>query len=509
MVALSMAELASSYPTAGGLYYWASKLGGAGWGWYTGWFNLIGQVAVTAGIDYGLATFVNILLNTWFGTPIAYGKTLIIYGIALLLHASMNIFGVRLVALLNDVSVWWHIGGVLIIVGFLFFAPTHHSLGQAFHSGFTTSGFPYWYGFLLGLLLAQYTFTGYDASAHMTEETIGAATRAPWGVVMSVVVSAVAGYILLMGLLIAMPTLLPHAATAACTGAGIHGTADCAAYTTAVTNGGNPVGYILNTALGTRIGTALLTVAVVAQFFCGMSSITANSRMIYAFSRDGAVPFSGVWHRLHQRYRTPANAIWLGATLSFLLAVPSLWNYTAYVAITSIAVIGLYISYVLPVYLRRRAGSSPSSAACGTWGDGARSINWIAIVWVDLHFDPVHAANGYARLSLVDAQLHRHRARHGGRRPDNLVVRQRAPLVQRPHGTGKRAGSGPHRGRDSARDSGHADRRTARLAQLNRLDRPLSLSRRPVAISIRLACYPMGDTRSNGGVGHGQTRRRD
>ena len=381
LVALSMAELASSYPTAGGLYYWASKLGGAAWGWYTGWFNLIGQVAVTAGIDYGLATFVNILLNTWFGTAITYGNTLIIYGIALLLHALMNILGVRLVALLNDVSVWWHIGGVLVIVGFLFFAPTHHSFGQAFHTGFTTSGFPYWYGFLLGLLLAQYTFTGYDASAHMTEETIGAERRAPWGVVMSVVVSAIAGYVLLMGLLIAMPTALPHAATVACTKAGVGGTADCATYTAAVTNGANPVGYILHTALGTRVGTALLTIAVVAQFFCGMSSITANSRMIYAFSRDGAIPFSNLWHRLSKRYRTPANAIGLGATLSFLLAVPSLWNYTAYVAITSIAVIGLYISYILPVYLRRRAGDSFQR---GVWHLGRWSpiINWIAIAWV-------------------------------------------------------------------------------------------------------------------------------
>jgi amino acid transporter len=383
MVALSMAELASAYPTAGGLYYWASKLGGAGWGWYTGWFNLIGQVAVTAGIDYGLATFVNILLNTWFGTVITPQNTLIIYFVALVLHATMNVFGVRLVALLNDVSAWWHVIGVLIIVAVLLLVPKQHSLGQAFHTGFTTSGFPYWYAFLLGLLLAQYTFTGYDASAHMTEETIGAEMRAPRGVVMSVVVSAVAGYILLMGLLVAMPTVLGKADLASCKSAGFVNTGDCATYVTAVTNGANPVGYILNTTLGTQLGTLLLTIAVVAQFFCGMSSITANSRMIYAFSRDGAIPLSGLWHRLHRTYRTPANAIMFGAFFSFLLAVPSLWNYTAYVAITSIAVIGLYISYIIPVYLRRRAGTSFQlpSWNLGTWSP---LVNWIAIAWVVL-----------------------------------------------------------------------------------------------------------------------------
>ena len=386
IVALSMAELASAYPTAGGLYYWASKLGGPGWGWFTGWFNLIGQVAITAGIDYGLATFANIWLNSVWNVPYTAGSTLIIYGIVLILHATMNTFGVRLVAALNDVSVWWHIGGVLLIVGCLLFIPAHHSLALAFHGGFTTSGFPFWYGFLLGLLLAQYTFTGYDASAHMTEETVGAETRAPWGVVMSVVISAIAGYILLMGLLVAIPTALHHADLTACKAGGFSGTTNCAIYTAANYNPTgapipNSVGYVLNTALGSGLGRALLLLIIVAQFFCGMSSITANSRMFYAFSRDGAMPFSNVWHRLNKRYRTPSNAIWLGAVLSFLLGVPSLWNYTAYAAITSIAVIGLYIAYVLPVYLRRRAGDS---FVKGVWHLGRWSpvLNWIAILWV-------------------------------------------------------------------------------------------------------------------------------
>src|SRR5260221_1003207 len=129
IVALGMAELASAYPTAGGLYYWSSKLGGPGWGWFTGWFNLIGQVAVTAGIDYGLAVSIDVLLNAWFPSfpatlgsvlgidPATQWATLAIYAVVLILHAILNIFGVRIVALLNDVSVWWHIVGVLLIGG--------------------------------------------------------------------------------------------------------------------------------------------------------------------------------------------------------------------------------------------------------------------------------------------------------------------------------------------------------------------------------------------------------
>jgi amino acid transporter len=387
IVALGMAELASAYPTAGGLYYWASQLGGPAWGWFTGWFNLIGQVAVTAGIDYGLAVSIDVLLHAWFpnfpatlGTvlaidPATQWTTLAIYAVVLILHAGLNIFGVRIVAFLNDVSVWWHIVGVILIGGGVVVAAligqqfndtnftTHvtattlNSAGTLFQANpkFNATGFPTWYAFLLGLLLAQYTYTGYDASAHMTEETVGAAKRAPWGIVMSVVVSAFAGYVVLMGLLSAAPDL-----------------GKAALYI-------NPVLYILESRTGYLIGTLLFAVAVGAQFFCGMSSITTNSRMIYAFSRDGAVPFSNVWHRLDSG-RTPRNAIILAAVGAFILAIPTVFNFAAYVAITSIAVIGLYISYVLPILLRLFAKDFQR----GPWhlGSWSRPIGVIAVLWV-------------------------------------------------------------------------------------------------------------------------------
>src|SRR5882757_9744946 len=128
IIGFCMSELVSAYPTAGGIYWWASKLGGAGWGWFTGWFNLIGQIAITAGIDYGAALFTDALLQllwpgTFKGTP---HEVIYVYAVILALHALMNIFSVKLVALLNDISVWWHCLGVLIIVGFLILKPDHH-----------------------------------------------------------------------------------------------------------------------------------------------------------------------------------------------------------------------------------------------------------------------------------------------------------------------------------------------------------------------------------------------
>src|SRR6266513_6055616 len=220
---------------------------------------------------------------------------------------------------------------------------------------FNATGFPLWYAVLLSLLLAQYTYTGYDASAHMTEETVGAETRAPWGVVMSVVVSAIAGYALLMGLLAAAPDL-------------------AAAYSFV-----NPVLYILESRLSFVLGTLLFAVIFVAQFFCSMSSVTSNSRMIYAFSRDGAVPGHNLWHSLN-RGRTPRNVIILAVVCAFILVIPSLWSVTAYLAATSIAVIGLYIAYAIPIFLRQFS----SDFKTGPWhlGSWSKPIGWIAVIWV-------------------------------------------------------------------------------------------------------------------------------
>jgi amino acid transporter len=112
-----------------------------------------------------------------------------------------------------------------------------------------------------------------------------------------------------------------------------------------------------------------------------MSSVTANSRMIYAFSRDGALPAASFWHRVNKRTRTPTNAIWLAAAFAFVLGLPYLWNPTAYAAVTSIAVIGLYIAYVLPTFLRLRQGTDFQR---GPWhlGRWSMPIGTIAVIWV-------------------------------------------------------------------------------------------------------------------------------
>ncbi|MGH9303794.1 MAG: amino acid permease [Acidimicrobiales bacterium] len=367
IVGLGMAEVCSSYPTAGGLYYWSAKLAknnGPAWSWFTGWFNLLGQVAVTAGIDFGFSLFFSAFMDLVWGISATRGHVVIVYAAVLVAHGILNTFGVRVVAFLSDVSVWWHILGVLVIAGTLTFIPSHHSSASFVFTGFVNqTGFKYgFYALIIGLLMAQYTFTGYDASAHMSEETLNAAVSGPRGIVSSILVSLVAGWILILGVTFAI--------------AGNYQSAIASAT-------GVPPAQIFIDAIGRRGGEFLLLVAFVAQFYCGMASVTANSRMIYAFSRDGAVPGSRYWHRINPRTRTPTNSIWFAVVGAFILGVPYIWSPTAYGAITSIATIGLYIAYVTPTLLRRLAGDR---FVRGPWhlGKWSTVIGWTGVVWVGI-----------------------------------------------------------------------------------------------------------------------------
>jgi amino acid transporter len=368
LVALSMAEIASAYPTAGGLYYWASKLGSPAWGWFTGWFNLVGQIAVTAAIGYGLAIFGTALLNYWFEYPNTKEYVYLTYAIVLLGALILNLFKVTLTAMLNTISAYWHMIGVGIIVVVLWVVPdSHQSFSFVFTETLNLTGWGgeaapsdfgsivFWYVFLTGLLMAQYTMTGYDASAHVAEETHAASRSAAVGMYMSVVASVFFGFILLVAVTRALPA--------------------------------EPVFdlYIVPTswvaAMGQSWGTFILFICCIAQFFCVTASTTSASRMLFAFSRDRAVPGHQLWRRVG-RNRVPHLAVIAIIVASAALMLPTLYNFfIGYYVGTGIAVIGLYIAFILPVILRFRMGDRFES---GAWSLGKhyKWIDLIAIVWV-------------------------------------------------------------------------------------------------------------------------------
>jgi amino acid transporter len=355
-VVCSMAELASALPTSGAMYHWSCRLGGKGWGWFTAWFNIIGQIAAIAGIDYGCALFVTPLI----GLKTTTQNLLIVYGVILLSHALINHFGIRLVAWLNDFSVTVHIVGVIVIVGaLLIFAPKQPA--SFFFARVTSNeeGWPYWWAFVIGLLQAMWTFTGYDASASVSEETVDPRRRAPWGMVMAVAVSSVVGYLLLIALTLSINNIYVTLNASDASGNSIPA-----------------VISILVVALGERAGSLFSALAAMAMWFCGLSAVTWSSRVIWAFARDEGLPASGLWKRVSHTHSTPVYAIWLCVIAAFLGAVYS----KAYPVVTSISTIGLYISYVIPVFLHLRAGKIER----GPWhlGGYSKAINVVAVLWV-------------------------------------------------------------------------------------------------------------------------------
>ena len=359
-VAASMGELSSAFPTSGGMYHWSSLLGGPGWGWFTAWFNIAGLVATIAAVDYGCAQFVTPLL----GLNATARTLLLVYAVILLSHAMINHYGIRLVAWLNDFSVTVHIVGVIVIVGaLLWFAPKQPL--SFFLQPATTSHSSYWWAFMLGLLQAQWTFTGYDASAHVSEETVDPRRRVPWGIVNSVAVSALVGYLLLFAITLSVRSI-PAALNA-------------------TDAGGNKLPAVIaicQQALGSRAGWALSLLAAMAMWFCRLSCVTSTSRTIYAFARDEGMPLSRLWRRVAQKYLTPAPAIWLSISASFALSVYS----KAYSVMTSISVLGLYVSYILPVYLGWRARRANSWRERGPWhlGGYSSAVNVVAMAWTAL-----------------------------------------------------------------------------------------------------------------------------
>jgi amino acid transporter len=381
LIALAMAEIASAYPTAGGLYYWASKLGGPGWGWATGWFNLIGQVAVTAAIGYGLATFATVLfdywfsytahMDDWFGAS-ANMSIYVLYAAFLLAACLINVLNIRITSGLNMISAWWHMIGVVIIVGVLIIVPDQHqSLSYVFTETVNASGYgngvvgfthpTFWFVFGLGLLLSQYTITGFDASAHTAEETHNASRGAAVGMWTSVVVSVIFGWILLLAVTFSIPSTEG-----------------------ALENIGIVVPWIWAESMSQNWAEALLFICVVAQFFCVTASITSASRMMFAFSRDRAVPGHQIWRRVAKN-RVPVWSVFGIGVFAAVLMIPAIWNYlVGYGVGTAIAVIGLYIAFILPVWLRWRKGDSWDEPRAWSLGKHYKWLDPISIAWVAL-----------------------------------------------------------------------------------------------------------------------------
>ena len=402
LIAASMGEIASAYPTAGGLYYWASRMKNKNWGLWTAWLNLIGQFAIVAGINYAAAGFLNATIidkitggvfNTTEIIPGILNGQLVTMGILMLIQLAMNIAGISLVSLLNQVSVWWHIVIVAAVVILVFIAGKpdqsglhlfaiepldkagswDNNLGFAHLTYGPAVSYPIILAFFFSLLQANWTYTGYDASAHVAEETVGARVSSAWGIFLSVAVSAIVGFVFLLALTTHLPslsTLFPDTLD------------DAATYSQYYFGGGVAVIDILKYNLGS-FGDVLSAGIAIAMAFCGLSSVASAGRMLFAFSRDDGLPGAGWLKKVSHRYRTPANSLIAIVVVSWLFTVAAfiVGTGTAIIIVTAISTIFLYAAYGVVIYLGATTSDWLTERvwSLGRW---SKPVAWIAIAWV-------------------------------------------------------------------------------------------------------------------------------
>jgi hypothetical protein len=331
LVALGMAQVASAFPTAGGLYHWSSILGGKGWGWATAWFNLLGLIFVTAAVNVGAYTlFASVLLPLTGVDPAKLNLWHQFLGVSIitLSQAFLNHRGIRVTTLLTDFSGYL----ILVVSAVLTLAMLGYAPGRDFSRLFQFSNFSGDAGggvwprttsgpcsLLLALLWPVYTVTGYDGSAHTSEETVRAAENVPKGILRSVLVSGIFGWVMVSAIVLALPSVAGGAK-----------------------QGANIFFWLMDQITPGWLKLPLEMGIVVSNYLCGLACVTSTSRMIYAFTLDGGLP--ACFRRVSPAHQVPAGAVWLTAALT----VASTIYAPAYTTLTAACVIFLYLSYVMP-----------------------------------------------------------------------------------------------------------------------------------------------------------------
>nr|WP_316655074.1 amino acid permease [uncultured Gellertiella sp.] len=401
VVAASMGQIASAYPTAGGLYHWSSILGGRGWGWATAWINLFGLLFVVASVNYGVYLLLRDLIlvgmmgmdpNSFTGTHLT-----IAVGVITLIQAVMNYAGIRVTSLLTDFSGYLILAvSVIIILGLFFGSPVPLDFSRlvTFKNYTGDPGAGTWpatqsifYAFVLGLLHVCYTVTGFDASAHTSEETVDAQRAVPKGMLNAVFWSGVFGWLLVAAVLLAMPSVDEGAA-----------------------KGSSVFAYTLDSSHMPQVLKYVISVGIVAaNFLCALAGMTSLSRMIFAFARDGGIPGASGWlKQVNPKYRTPGPAIIVGAILCFILGYVAGNNANAYIILSSGCAVFLYVSYIMPIGAGLLAeGKSWTKKGPFNLGMWSKPIGVVALIGgailAFVGFQPPYQLVGYFLAGLIAA----------------------------------------------------------------------------------------------------------
>jgi amino acid transporter len=373
MFALAMAQIASAFPTAGGLYHWASILGGRFWGWLTAWLNLLGLITVLGAINIGTAYFFAGTFGALFGFTGTDMQVVTFVAAITIVQALFNHLGIKITTMLTDLSGYLIFATTaLLVLACLYFAPaidisrlwtftnfSGEAGGNVFPQTDNTT-----YLFLLCLLLPVYTITGYDASAHTSEETKNAATSVPSGIVSAVIWSSIVGWIMICSITLAIPDL----AVAAGQGWGMF-------FAT------------MDAIMPAGLKTVLYLGILIAQFLCGLATVTSASRMLFAFSRDDGMPVaSKALATVSPKYRTPVNAIWTATALCILYVVLAMSIKIAgtsiYVIVVNSTLVFLFLSFTIPLVAGLFAYGTAKWPSPGPWAMSAGVYKLVTVLSV-------------------------------------------------------------------------------------------------------------------------------
>jgi len=394
IVALNFAELSSHFPVAGSVYQWTKYLSGRTYAWFTGWFYLVAGIltvaSVCATLPIALLPMLNTMLDTSFNTNLGSADQAVVAVITLILITVLNIFGVRLVAIVNNTGVVFEILGMVVFAIILAIAYDNQGVGVIFDSDATGNIFEFpapvsLSFFLVGMFMSLYVIYGFDTASTLAEETRNPRQEAPKAVLGAVAGAFVIGVIFLWGVLIAVPNMAD--AVAAFAGPAL----------------------IIDEVLSDALTVIYLFVVVAAIFVCCMSILTATIRLAFGMARDNQLPFSKTMAKVNPRLHTPvATCVIIGA----LAAIPFI-QFSGPTVIAVGATASIYLSYLLGnlAVMRARMRGWPRSKAPFSLGGWGKIVNVVAIVWglamllnfltpasVDSAFDPNASGANYLRI---------------------------------------------------------------------------------------------------------------
>ncbi|KAJ3985066.1 amino acid transporter [Lentinula detonsa] len=352
-VALSMAELTSAMPTSAGLYYFAAKLAPRSYSalasWITGWANITGQTTLVCSIDFTCAQMITTAVSVASDGSIVLssGAT---YGILLAILFSHGI--VCSAATIGTT--------IAAIIALLVVSDDKVSTRDAFtlfenNTGWSNNG----WAFILSFTAPMWTLTGYDSAAHISEEVAGAARAAPIAILVGVCATAGLGWILLIVVSFVTPSVSNLLSS----------------------NLPLPMGQVFLDVLGKKGMLAIWSLIIVVQYVTGAAQGVDASRVVFAFSRDNALPGSRWWKRINPYTQTPVNAVWLVMLVAGICGLLG-FSVTALNSLAGSAVIGLYTSYTFPIFLSVIGGRDKITPGPFTLGRFSKPIGWIAVAWV-------------------------------------------------------------------------------------------------------------------------------